>query len=75
MMRLTCLAHLARKGKKRRGRDTSVLILIVAGFSSRLTRYSGQIRLLPVVHQGRSIVARQGDMRGVVVSQARRYAW
>ncbi|AXY41072.1 MULTISPECIES: hypothetical protein [Halomonas] len=38
-------------------------------------RIGGQFRLLPVVHQGRSLVARQADMRGVVVSQARRYAW
>ncbi|SDK67388.1 hypothetical protein [Billgrantia gudaonensis] len=38
-------------------------------------RIGGRIRLIPTVGPRESVWARQSDLRGVVVSQARRYAW
>ncbi len=38
-------------------------------------RIGGRIRLMPTAGPRESIWARQSDLRGVVVSQARRYAW
>jgi SOS-response transcriptional repressor LexA len=42
-------------------------------FSSH--RIGGRMRLMPTAGPSESIWARQSDLRGVVVSQARRYGW
>ncbi|MDI5893065.1 LexA family protein [Halomonas rhizosphaerae] len=38
-------------------------------------RIGGRVRLIPTAGPRESLWARQSDLRGVVVSQARRYAW
>ncbi|MCK0743939.1 hypothetical protein [Chromohalobacter nigrandesensis] len=42
-------------------------------FSSH--RIGGRLRLMPTTGPRESLWARQSDLRGVVVSQARRYGW